>query len=56
MTVKDLFGKPIQIRFYFKNSALYSFWISKYKTGKSDDYTAGGGLDMHPSGRDIPLD
>jgi hypothetical protein len=55
-TVKDLSGKPVQIRFYLKNSALYSFWISKYKTGESDGYTAGGGPDLHPSGIDIPLD
>ncbi len=55
-TVKDLTGEPVQIRFYLKNSALYSFWISKYKTGESEGYTAGGGPDLHPSGKDIPLD
>ncbi len=42
-------------RFYLKNSALYSFWISKYKTGESDGYTAGGEPALHPSGRDTRL-
>ncbi len=53
--LENLSNKPVQIRFYLKNTALYSFWISKYSTGESDGYTAGGGPNLHPSGKDIPL-
>jgi len=53
--LENLSGKTIQIRFYLKNTAFYSFWISKYSTGESSGYTAGGGPNLHPSGKDIPL-
>ena len=49
----DNFSKPIKVKFYSINSALYSFWISKYETGESGGYTAGGGPRLHPSGKDL---
>lgn len=54
-TLKSLSGKPIRIRFYVTNSSLFSFWISKYHTGESEGYTAGGGPGLHTSGRDLPI-
>lgn len=54
-SLESLEGTPIKIRFYLTNASLYSFWISKYQTGESEGYTAGGGPDLHPSGRDLPL-
>jgi len=54
-SLKNISGKPIRIKFYLKNTDLYSFWISKYNTGESEGYTSGGGPGLHPSGRDIPL-
>jgi hypothetical protein len=53
-TLKEYSGKPIKIKFYLKNASLYSFWVSKYKTGESGGYTSGGGPGLHPSGRDLP--
>jgi hypothetical protein len=53
--IERLSGKPVRIRFFLKNTTLYSFWISKYKSGESEGYTSGGGPDLHPSGRDFPL-
>lgn len=54
-TLKSLAGKPVRIRFYNTNASLFSFWISKYRTGESEGYTAGGGPGLHASGRDFPL-
>jgi hypothetical protein len=53
-TLKKYSGNPIRIKFYLKNASLYSFWVSKYKTGESGGYTSGGGPGLNPSGRDLP--
>ena len=46
-TAKDgrasLAGRPVRIHFEVTNGALYSFWISRDDTGRSDGYIAGGG-------------
>lgn len=34
---------PVRIRFKLKNGKLYSFWISRDESGRSDGYVAGGG-------------
>ena len=39
----DLAGKPVKFRFYLKNGALYSFWISPDANGASRGYVAAGG-------------
>lgn len=36
-------GKPVRFRFELTNGSLYSFWVSKDETGRSDGYVAGGG-------------
>ena len=41
--VTKLQGKPVRFRFSLQNGALYSFWVSKDATGRSDGYVAGGG-------------
>ncbi|MDR0901159.1 MAG: hypothetical protein LBM92_00115 [Opitutaceae bacterium] len=38
-----LAGKTIRIRFNLTNGKLYSFWVSRDATGRSDGYVAGGG-------------
>ncbi|MDR2675545.1 MAG: hypothetical protein LBC18_11990 [Opitutaceae bacterium] len=39
-----LAGKPVRIRFHLPAAArLYSFWVSRDATGRSDGYVAGGG-------------
>jgi len=39
-------GKPVRFRFTLSNGELYSFWVSKDATGRSDGYVAGGGPDF----------
>jgi len=41
--LSSLAGKPVQFCFELINGSLYSFWISKDKSGRSDGYVAGGG-------------
>ncbi len=36
-------GRPMHFRFELTNGSLYSFWVSKDVTGRSDGYVAGGG-------------
>ena len=54
-TLEKCSGTPVRIKFYLQNASLYSFWVSKYLTGESEGYTAGGGPNLHPSGKDLPL-
>ncbi|MGE4488745.1 MAG: hypothetical protein AB7E95_04265 [Kiritimatiellales bacterium] len=35
--------QPVRLRFELENGALYSFWVSRDETGRSDGYVAGGG-------------
>lgn len=46
--------KKIRIKFYMTQGDLYSFWISKWESGESRGYTAGGGPGLSPSGVDVP--
>jgi hypothetical protein len=41
--LSSLAGRPVRIHFEVTNGALYSFWISRDDTGRSDGYIAGGG-------------
>lgn len=41
--LSKLAGKPIRIHFELTNGSLYSFWVSKDTSGRSDGYVAGGG-------------
>ena len=36
-------GQPVRLRFVLTQGALYSFWVSRDATGRSDGYVAGGG-------------
>jgi len=36
-------GKPVKIRFWLRNAALYSFWVSPGESGASYGYVAAGG-------------
>jgi len=36
-------GRPVRIRFTLRNGSLYSFWVSRDTSGRSDGYVAGGG-------------
>jgi hypothetical protein len=38
-----LAGQTVRFRFTLENGALYSFWVSRDETGRSDGYIAGGG-------------
>jgi hypothetical protein len=38
-----LAGKTVRFRFELTNGALYSFWVSRDASGRSDGYVAGGG-------------
>lgn len=51
--LSKLQGTSIRIKFYMTNGKFYSFWISKWDTGESGGYTAGGGPGLNPSGKDI---
>ena len=50
--VIELRNKKIKAKFYLRNGDLYSFWISKWKTGESSGYTGGGGPGLNASGLD----
>jgi hypothetical protein len=41
--LSKLDGKPVRFRFYLKNGALYSFWVSPNENGASHGYVAAGG-------------
>jgi hypothetical protein len=36
-------GKPVRFQFELTRGSLYSFWVSRDRTGRSDGYVAGGG-------------
>jgi len=36
-------GKAVRFRFTLRQGALYSFWVSKDESGRSDGYVGGGG-------------
>lgn len=38
-----LAGQPVRFRFKVENGKLYSFWVSRDESGRSDGYVAGGG-------------
>ena len=38
-----LAGKPLRFRFHVENGDLYSFWVSRDGSGRSDGYVAAGG-------------
>lgn len=38
-----LAGRPVCLHFELENGELYSFWVSKDQSGRSDGYLAGGG-------------
>jgi len=42
-SLADLVGRPVRFRFHLRRGALYSFWVSRDSTGRSDGYVAGGG-------------
>ena len=52
--LSSLAGKNIRLKFHLTKGALYSFWISPWKTGESRGYTAGGGPGLNSAGIDIP--
>jgi hypothetical protein len=35
--------RPVRLRFALRNGSLYSFWVSRDASGRSDGYVAGGG-------------
>ena len=35
--------RPVRLRFTLQNGSLYSFWVSRDDSGRSDGYVAGGG-------------
>jgi hypothetical protein len=41
--LSSLSGLPVRFYFELSNGALYSFWVSKDETGRSDGYVAAGG-------------
>lgn len=41
--VAALRGRTVRFRFTLRQGALYSFWVSRDATGRSDGYVAGGG-------------
>lgn len=42
-SLAELSGKPVRFRFSLRRGALYSFWVSRDYSGRSDGYVAGGG-------------
>ncbi len=50
--LSEIESEIIRIRFNISNGSLYSFWLSKWETGESYGYTAGGGPGLHESGQD----
>lgn len=51
-TLAALSGQAVRIKFYVTDGDLYAFWVSKWDTGESRGYTAGGGPGLNPSGVD----
>ncbi len=41
--LSPLCGRPVRLRFTLTNGALYSFWVSRDASGRSDGYVAAGG-------------
>ena len=41
--LSKLRNRPVRLRFTLRNGSLYSFWVSRDDTGRSDGYVAGGG-------------
>ena len=41
--LSPLAGQEVRFRFKLENGALYSFWVSRDESGRSDGYVAGGG-------------
>jgi hypothetical protein len=41
--LSKLRNRPVRLRFALRNGSLYSFWVSRDATGRSDGYIAGGG-------------
>ncbi|MEN6492842.1 MAG: hypothetical protein ABFD16_01005 [Thermoguttaceae bacterium] len=41
--LSSLKDRPVRLRFTLRNGSLYSFWISRDASGRSDGYVAGGG-------------
>lgn len=39
----SLRNRPVRIRFSLRNGSLYSFWVSRDASGRSDGFVAGGG-------------
>ena len=39
-----LMGRPVHLLFYIRNASLYSFWISRSRRGRSEGFSAGGGM------------
>lgn len=54
-SLKPFVNKAVQFRFYLNKGDLYSFWVSKYKSGESGGFTAGGGPGLHHAGINIPI-
>lgn len=42
-SLADLDGRPVRLHFELEDGSLYSFWVSKDASGRSDGYVAGGG-------------
>ncbi|MGB0581325.1 MAG: hypothetical protein ACPGVU_16625 [Limisphaerales bacterium] len=42
--ISMLVDRPIRFAFQIKNASLYSFWISRQRTGRSEGFSAGGGM------------
>jgi hypothetical protein len=45
--LSELKNRPVRLRFELSNGALYSFWISRDASGRSDGYLGAGGLDYN---------
>jgi hypothetical protein len=41
--LSSIAGKPVRLHFELTRGSLYSFWVSRDETGRSDGYVAGGG-------------
>lgn len=41
--LSSIADQPVRLRFYLKQGALYSFWVSPDDTGASHGYVAAGG-------------
>jgi len=52
--LSQLKNKNIRARFHMVKGDLYSFWVSPWKTGESNGFTAGGGPGLHDTGIDRP--